>query len=153
MTKRSPVCVLLYRGWEVYLPDLILHRAQVPILYPSGTRNAHDRASFHTPVCAPRRRVFEEEASDVSIELQCKPDRGGYVTRRARDRLLLHYMLAPLLTRVLCGCIVSFFKCFTETNGLECSRNPIASSATLPYTGDLFNFHLQVAPRFPINRE
>ena len=99
MTKRSPVCVLLYRGWEVCLPDHIAHRAQVPILYPAGSRNAHDRASFHTLVCAPRRRVSEEEASDVSIKFQCKPDRGGHVTRRARDRLLLHYMLAPLLTR------------------------------------------------------
>lgn len=94
------MCFVCYiKGWKVYLPYLIAYRAQVPILYPTGTRNPHDRASLHTLVCAPRRHVFEEEASDVSIGLQCKPDRDGHVTRRAWDRLLLRHLLAPLLAR------------------------------------------------------
>jgi hypothetical protein len=94
------MCFVCYvKWWEVYLPDLIAYRAQVPILYPAGTRNAHDRASLHTLVCAPRRHVFEEEASDVSIGLQCKSDRDGHVARRAWDGLLLRHLLAPLLAR------------------------------------------------------
>lgn len=76
-------------------------RAQLPMLYPAGTRNAHDRASLHTLVCAPRRHVpEEEEASDVSIALQCKckcnPGRDGHSTRRPTwVKLLLRHLLAP----------------------------------------------------------
>ena len=115
------------------------HRAQVPILYPAGIRNTHDRASLHTLVCAPRRHVSEEEASDVSIGLQFKPDRDGHVTGRAWVGLLLRYMLAPLLAR---GSVWPHGQCFTRP---ECTRNPTVSSATLPRSGNLFNFHFQLA--------
>jgi hypothetical protein len=144
------MCFVFYMtGWKVYLPDHIVYRAQVPILYPAGTRDAHDRASLHTLVCVPRRHVSEEEASDVSIGLQCEPDRDGHVTRRAWDRLLLRHLLAPLLARgsVWLHGTVGFFKCFTEAKRHECSRNPMVSSATLPHSGDLFNLHIQSCTR------
>jgi hypothetical protein len=98
----------VYKGWELKFiyRSSSRNRAQVPILYPAGTRNAHDCASLHTLVCTPRRHVpEEEEASDVSIGLQCKckckckcnPGWDGHVARRAAwVRLLLRYLLAPL---------------------------------------------------------
>lgn len=145
---RMCFCVLC-KGWKVYLPDLIAYRAQVPILYPAGTRNAHDRASLHTLVCAPRRHVSEEEASDVSIRLQCKPDRDGRVTRRAWVRLLLRYLLAPLPGRGSMWLHGQFIQVFhrSKRTGTQWSRRlPCRILAT--YLISIFKLH----SHFPITR-
>jgi len=70
-------------------------RAQVPVLHPSGTRDAHHRAPLHTIVCAPGRHGAEEEAPDARIRFRRK---SGWDARRGRRWLLLRCLLAPRTT-------------------------------------------------------
>ena len=98
MTIRSHVCpsfVHVRQGGRIVNDRVyVSRRAQVPVLHPSGTGDAHYRASLHTLVCATRRcGAEEEEASDVDVWGRCKSRWNGWVTRRGR-RLLLRYLLA-----------------------------------------------------------